>query len=270
MEFLLLREAIVLLACAVSAYTDWKDGLILDKITYPLIGIGIALNLLENDLAVFILPVAVFVTGYAIYYAGKVGGGDVKLLAGIAMVLPSVRGEIFIFNAMLIASSSAIVFLSAYFVSKYARTGIDWKENSRGTMRALMFAAFIAAYFWFLLQWKIMPLSGIIVFAVPVAFALVFLALEHGIRKNFFLQEAKLPELEEDEIVAVEFLDSKVLEKLGLKFKGVLGEKEIGKLKEMGLKTVPVYRKLPAFAPFILLGAVVAIAWPGMVAGLFI
>ena len=128
-DLLLLRQAILLAGCGTAAFTDARTGLILDRITYPMIALGILLNLWEWELAGLALGAGVFAIGYAVYYMGKLGGGDVKLFTGIAFLLPFFDGKVFLLNALFAASILAVVFYSAYYVSRYARKGIDWNEK---------------------------------------------------------------------------------------------------------------------------------------------
>jgi hypothetical protein len=123
-------------------------------------------------------------------------------------------------------------------------------------------------YLFFVHQLGIMSLYSIGLLAVPLVFGLVFLALEKGIRKEFFLKNIKLSELEEDELFASEFEKKETIDLLGLKFKGVLGKEEIEKLKKAGIKEALVYRDAPRFAPFFFMGCVFAIAFPELL-GLF-
>ena len=50
-DFFLVRGAAALIASAAGAYTDYKTGLIYDYITYPLIALGILLNLSSPTLS---------------------------------------------------------------------------------------------------------------------------------------------------------------------------------------------------------------------------
>jgi hypothetical protein len=96
------------------------------------------------------------------------------------------------------------------------------------------------------------------------------LALEKGIRKNFFLKKINLSELEEDEVIAAEFLDEKTRKALELKTKGILGEKEKNKLEKAGIKEILVYRNLPPFAPFVFIAIIIILALPEITGLLFI
>jgi hypothetical protein len=136
------------------------------------------------------------------------------------------------------------------------------EDNKQGLQRAGLLAAFLVVYFGFIGFTGWMPLQFIVLLLIPSAFALIFLALEQGIRKNFFLKQISLKALEEDEIIALEHLPEKVQKKLSLKGKRIIGEPEKKLLKELNITKIPVYRDLPKFAPFVFLGVVLALVLP--------
>jgi len=268
-ELLLIRQAIILAGCGAAAYTDTKTGLILDKITYPMIALGILFNIIEGEWLFLLAGVAVFAIGYLIYYMGKIGGGDVKILTGMVMLLPVLQGQIFVINALFAASLFAVTFYSAYYLSKYVRKGIDWEENKPGYAKAIGFGAVIAIYLVASALNGMISIATAGFLALPLTLAVLFIAFERGIRKSFFLKNIAIAKLEEDEVIAAEFLEENVKKKLGLTVKGVFGEKEIEKMKKIGLSKVPVYRNMPPFAPFILLGSIAAILQPDLISLLF-
>ena len=270
MELLLLREAIVLVAVALGAYSDWKTGLIYDWITLPLIAIGILFNAFEAErIAFYAVGIGVFIVGYALYYAGKLGGGDVKLFTGIALALPFLGGYPFIITALFVAAFASIICLSVWFVSRYAKAGIDWKKNKRGTRNAAVLGIGLAAYLAIVWFYGAASIALICFLAIIFAFGLPFMAFEAGIKEKFFLKRVPIGKLEEDEIIASEYLPEKARKRLGLKWKGVLGEKEKEELKKMNLKAVAVYRGLPRFGPFALIGVIIAIVFPELLKLLF-
>ena len=270
MVILLIRQAAILIGAALAAYTDARTGLILDKITYPMIALGLILNLLEFELTLFAVPVAVFAVGFALYWFGKVGGGDVKLFTGIAMLLPFFGGKVFVVHVLLVAVLASIVFYSVYYTARYWRKGIDLNENKDGVLKAAVLGVVMAAYFYYVFAAQLLPVETITVFVVATCFALLFLALEKGIKKNFFLKDIELGKLDEDEVIAEEFLEPELKKKLAMKGKGIIGKKEIQKLKELGVKVVPVYQNMPPFGPFILLGVAVVLLKPELLGFLII
>ncbi|MEM4364211.1 MAG: A24 family peptidase, partial [Candidatus Diapherotrites archaeon] len=84
-----IRTITLITATGIAAYTDYKTGYIYDTITKPLILIGAILNIIENNYYAFLLPIIIYVIGYLLYKTGKIGGGDVNLYTGIAMIMPS-------------------------------------------------------------------------------------------------------------------------------------------------------------------------------------
>lgn len=270
MDLLLLRQAVVLLAGAVSAYTDWKTGLVLDKITYPLIAIGIALNVLEQQWIGLALGMAVLVFGYAFYFTGKIGGGDVKLFTGVAFALPFFGNGIFLLSSLFVGAIAAVVFFTAFFAGKYLlKKGINFKENKQGFLNALMFGAVLLLYLFFVLQLHVLSLVSIIALAVPLLFGLVFLAFERGIRKEFFLKRAKLSELEEDELLATEFEDKKNSCTAGFEAERNLGNKRNRKIKESKNKRSAGLQECPEVCPVLFPGLLNCNGFPKPAATVF-
>ena len=266
-EIMLLREAAVLIAAAAGAYTDWKTGYIYDWITLPLIAIGAIAAIISQQYSALALGAIVFAAGYLFYYMGKLGGGDVKLYTGIALMIPELNGGIYIASAAVYSSLCAIIFLSVYFVLKYARKGIDLKYNSEGIMKAGFAAVFLAAYVWIISGTGIVSPAFVLVLSVPMAFGCVFLGLEKGIRKEFFLKKIRVNEIEDDEVAALDFMEPEEKQKLlgtGLGLKGIIGENEKAALEKKRIKEVLVYRDLPRLGPFIFLGCIIAMAGPGI------
>jgi len=262
----LFRYAIVLLGTLISTYTDVKTGLILDKITYPMIALGVLFTIydLYSTAAFFqlVVPAGVFVLGYALYYFGKLGGGDVKLFTGMALLLPYYQNQPFVLNVLLVAALTSVVAISSYYLVKYFRVGIKMKENRSSLIKSFALGILLLMYFVFLYLLGFIRVFAAVSLFIPMFFALLFLAFENGIKKNFFLKHISLKELEEDEIIAKEFIDQAVLSEAGLSFKGVISVEDAKKLVKLGLKELPVYRSLPPFAPFILLGVIFSFFWP--------
>lgn len=264
MSLLLLREAAVLIGSGIGAYTDFKTGLIPDKITYSMVVLGVLLNIIEFEFNAFALAAIVFVAGYFLYYAGKLGGGDVKLFTGIALLMPFMNGFPFLLTALFVGAIIAVLFLSSYYVIKYARVGIDFSENRQGFIRSGLLGIVVAAYFFVAVSYEIFPINYVFVLGIPLFSALVFIAFERGIRKNFFLQKVKLNELEEDDLIAYDFLKPELRDKINLKIKGIIDGKLKNELEGLGVKEILVYRNLPKFAPFVFMGVAAAIAYPDL------
>lgn len=259
---LIARIAVLLIGTAIAGYVDARKGIIPDKVTYPMVAIGIVLNLIEFDLMLFAIAAIVFAICYILYWLGKVGGGDVKLLAAIALLLPSYGGNVLIVHALLAAAILSIVFYSVYYVGRYWRKGLDFKENRQSILSSLLLGIIIIFYFSYLVSMHFISETTAVILYATIFFALFFLAFERGIKRNFFLREVEIGKLEEDEVIATEFLNEDIRNKLKLYFKGIFGKKEVEELRKMGIMKVPVYRDMPPFAPFVFIGIVIVLLKP--------
>ncbi len=266
MEFYLLRVIVLLIGSAIASYTDLKSGYIYDKITYPMIAIGLIINLFEKELIqIYLLAGIVFVLGYLLYFTGKIGGGDVKLFIGVSLLMPFLNSSIpFILLVLFSSGVISIVVLSVYYSIKYFKKGIELNLIKSKLPVTLFLSILLIVYFYFLYNFKVISLIPFIALIVIAVCALIFLLLEKGIRKEFFLKKIKLKDLEEDEIIALEFASEELVKKLELNGKSILGEKEVKQLKELKVKEVPVYRNLPKFAPFVFLGIIGSLLFPNL------
>jgi preflagellin peptidase FlaK len=93
----LISIIIALAACIYASYSDLKEGVIRNKLTFPLIAIGIILNAIyvftsTGDIWLFIkcviVTAVIFVLGYIFWKMGAWAGGDVKLFTGLAALIP--------------------------------------------------------------------------------------------------------------------------------------------------------------------------------------
>ncbi|MFH0715067.1 MAG: A24 family peptidase [Candidatus Diapherotrites archaeon] len=263
MEFLLLREIVLLVALGIAAYTDWKTGYIYDWISYPLIAIGGILSVVEFStygIWPFAVAAIVFGIGYLFYYFGKLGGGDVKLFAGVALILPLYNGTLYVIPLLFYSALAASTVLGVYYGISYYRKGIDWKLNQSGVRRATLLGAAFLLYFVLAAYYNVFPLYLLTAIIIPILIGLVFVAFEQGIRKEFFLKEIPLQKAEEDEILELDKLSKSAFK--ALKGKTLLDGKEKKALQKMGIEKIWVYRNLPKFAPFILLAALLLFAFP--------
>ncbi|HMK54508.1 MAG TPA: A24 family peptidase C-terminal domain-containing protein [Methanobacteriaceae archaeon] len=92
----LLTTILAIAACLYASYTDMTKGIIPNKLTFPLIGIGIALNgiyafLIGNPwywVSCLIITGVIFGLGYLFWKMGAWAGGDVKLFTALAALIP--------------------------------------------------------------------------------------------------------------------------------------------------------------------------------------
>jgi Flp pilus assembly protein protease CpaA len=256
---LLIEQVILVFATALGAMTDAKTGYIYDWITYPMVAAGIILSIVLQQWNNLILGAILFVGLFIMYKFGKIGGGDVKLFVGIALLNPT-NDYFFIVSIMFFAAMSAMMFYSIFYFIKYVKIGINIEENKKGIKKAILFGIIIIAYFSFLvIKELITPLSAEIM-VVPILFGLIMVALQEGIKKNFFETKIQINQIEEDEVLA-EGRNTAAVVKL-LKGKSLIGEEEKKILQKNLVKSVYVLRGLPPFGPFILAGVIGAILMP--------
>ena len=93
----LITIVIAVVACIYASYSDLKEGIIRNKLTFPLIIIGIILNTVyvftsTGNIWLFIAGLIItgiiFALGYLFWKMGAWAGGDVKLFTGIAALIP--------------------------------------------------------------------------------------------------------------------------------------------------------------------------------------
>ncbi len=92
----LISAMIAVIACIYASYSDLKSGIIPNKLTLPLIGVGIALNafyaFLINDVMYIVIAIIftalIYVISYILWRFGAWAGGDAKLFTALAALLP--------------------------------------------------------------------------------------------------------------------------------------------------------------------------------------
>lgn len=249
-------------AGAIGAYTDIKTGYIYDWITYPLIAIGIILTILTQQWIGLLFAALIYGLGWVAYRSGKMGGGDIKLLAGVALVQPTFEGMVFPLAVLLIGALSACMVFCVYYVGGFllSKPKIHW-NTPRKKGAGILLAAFILLFLYMNTQ---LPSGGmtLILLEAAMILGLIFYAFEEEVKKHAFLKRIPLSELEEDEVLAIEHLTKEEKEKWGTTIPDLISREDIPALKHKGLSTIPVYRNLPKFAPFLLIGILATYLFP--------
>lgn len=259
----LIQQAALFAGTLAGAATDAKTGYIYDWITYPMIAVGVITSLVAWQTTNLILGLAMFILLFVGYRLGKIGGGDVKIFTGIALLNPY-NDISFLLTAALFAAALSMLFYSVFYSIKYARKGIKWEENMEGMLKAGILGLALALYFAAMSAYGMMNSFMLYALGVPFAFGLGFVALQKGIKRNFFEKRIAVGKLEEDEIIAAGRNTSKVM--AALKGKQLIGKREAALLKRRGIRFVFVLRDLPKFGPFIFFGVLLALMQPNFFA----
>jgi Flp pilus assembly protein protease CpaA len=263
----LLEQGLLIAGGVGAAATDAKTGYIYDWITYPMIGLGLILSIIGQQYVNIAIAIALFLVLFATYRLGKIGGGDVKLFVGIALLNPT-NNLLFLANMLFFAAMGAMIFYSIYYTIKYFRVGINLEDNKNGIKKATIFGIILLAYFGILLYNNLLPTQSLELLSIPIIFGLIMVALQDGIKKNFFETKVNVKDLEEDEVIAEGRNNDKVLKLLG--DKKLIGDEEQALLKKNKIQSIYVLRGLPPFGPFILLGIIGAILMPEFIMFLFL
>jgi Flp pilus assembly protein protease CpaA len=227
-----------LTAAGISAIIDAYTGEIPEWITVPTILLGLIyawfFGFFWTALAVVVITLAL---GYALYYTGQLGGGDVLLLAGIGAWIPTALPQSFgwiaiAFNVPLIILFLGLLFSSVFFSVFYS---LQLGEENK-------------TFLWIPLGYAILPPALAVTYG-----AVITSILGTKYREVLFVREKPIDDVLPEDVLAEEIPElppgKKVLEK-----------KDIALLKERGVKTVKILDNLPRFGPFIFL-ALALLLW---------
>lgn len=258
----------IFIATAVAAYTDWKTGYIYNWITYPLIAIGIILSLVQQQWLGLVMGGLIYGAGYLAYNQGKLGGGDVKLLTGMALVQPVFHGMIFVLSVLLTSALAACVGMGVYYVGGYLLTKpkIEW-NTPRKRAGALLLIGVIAMMYYGAMQgvWNSLTLAAL---GLGLGMGILFYALEPELKTHHFLRRVHVKEIEDDEIVAEEQLTHEEKKRFGKSVPALIGMDDKLRLMHLGFTTIPLYRDLPRFAPYLLAGVIWVFLFPETLNGI--
>ncbi|MCD6434377.1 MAG: hypothetical protein J7L14_02090, partial [Candidatus Diapherotrites archaeon] len=149
-------------------------------------------------------------------------------------------------------------FFGIYYTAKLYWRG-KLKLNYRNVIKGLCLALLLFFYILvlYLLNANSILLALVFIAAIGVVPAVSF---SNEIKKEFFVKFLSIEKLEEGDVVAHEFLTKKAVKILGKdRFRGILRNEDIKKLKRAKIGRIAVYRDMPPFAPFVLLGVIAAL-----------
>lgn len=287
LNFEVIRVLAVLIGTGAAAWQDFKTSFIDDRIVLSMAALGLLLNFATLD-ASFVwsalwVPLLLAVVGYFMYRAGQLGGGDVLLFIGIALLLPqwpaglqnwlaasvwgvgsfvssalqlSARvGTVFPFFASVFVAASlfGLIGSSVQFAGLLLKTKKKLAPNLPLLAVSLLAFAALAA---FVASSGAAP-RGMLVMAVLLGIPAVFLtAFREQILRDVITVRVPVSKMLSEDVVATEVLPALLVKKYGIE--RVATEKQMAlfrKLNKNGVLTrVPVYHHLPRFAPYVLAG----------------
>lgn len=265
---------VAVLGTGISTYYDLKTTYIPDEVTHSMIIIGAALLFLRFDLIHALLYLGmgalVFIIGFVIYSFGQLGGGDVKLYTGLALLIPTFS-PILKFEGLVVPPyppivsiffSSALLgmfFISIQYLVKIVKDrdripGFKWKI----TVALLMsLVVLITAGFFFNVE------RGLSAILIPIAIGIMIYPFKEDILTLYVIEEKEVSKLTEDDIIAIDKLSEDVKRKLGLGLRRTYLDMElkgiIERARKHKIRKVPVYEHLPTFGIYIFLGLIITI-----------
>lgn len=272
MQFELLRIAVALASLSVAAYYDiFNRRNVPVAIPYSMIGAGVLLNLATLDVQLLAYSSAtalfVFALGYLVYRAGQIGGADILIFAALAIIFPAAPSSLlkppvqllfeypFVASVFVLSGLLSIFGIGATYVPRVigdAAKGQVRVSASAALSAAILFASFLAVLYalgpFIQLHAAQMLLTALIL--LLAAFLILF--KEHI--TSTMTEWVPLSQIDEEDVVALERLDSALVSKFSLQ--RVATRPELAKLGKTGLKKFPVLKGMPAFVPYILLAVI--------------
>lgn len=285
LEFL--RVVIVLIGTAILAYQDYKTSFIDDKIVYTMIAGGLLLNLLTLDTNFILFSIGgallIGAVGYFVYRQGQFGAGDILLFCALQLLLPfpaigltntlhitplvndavylSVSQVFpFFFSTFITSSVLALLGSSAMYAYFLHRKKIKWKPDNATLV--ILSVAGIAFIFWLnLIHPTGANFIGITTLIAIIAATIFSASMKQQIMGEIIVQKIPLKEIEDEDILATEKMDQKLIKKYEIG--RVLTVENVKKLKkaqrEKNMARFPVYKNLPRFTPYILGGIILSL-----------
>ena len=100
----------------------------------------------------------------------------------------------------------------------------------------------------------------LIIIFIPMIATFLLLPFKNDVEEHFFSIEKKISDLDDDDVLALEFIDSRTKKRLGL-WRKTFTSPELKKIKERAkkarLRKITVYENMPKFTPFILIALVI-------------
>ena len=272
----LIPVAVALIGAAILAYTDLKTTYMPDIYTHSMLLIGIAWVLFfnPNPVPVLIISLITFAILFLMYLFGQIGGGDVKLFTALALLVPYFPKSLapllqsiginpiinspipLVFSVFLLAGLiGPMFFISIWYFIKLFKIKKKVKEYNKKIMKSialiLLTLPFIYCFFIFS--------KGFVVIFIPVLTSFLILPFKNDILKHFSMKTKKINDLNDDDVLALEFTSKATKKKLGL-WRKTFTSPELkrikAKAKKLKIKEIKVYDYLPQFGPFILLSLI--------------
>ena len=274
-----LRAAAAVLFTGAAAYFDlFNRKWVPNSLLYAFAAVAVLSNIIFYDPAVSPYAIAfgavAFLIAYPIYKMGQLGGADMFAFASIAALVPYFQTPLlapaqdvpypFILSVLVPTSIFFMLHMLLRFIPYIAgrlRQGKIQLTPAKLAGPALLVVSF--AIFVFVLSSLPFSLPQPFIFLLSFLFiTLLFFSIFKDEIKASMAEKIPVSRLEEEDVLALEQMDQKVVKRLSLS--PLLDAKEIALLKKSRLKSVPVYTGMPCFLPYLLLGLLFALLFGDM------
>ncbi|MDE1798178.1 MAG: hypothetical protein KGH63_02120 [Candidatus Micrarchaeota archaeon] len=267
------RLAAALAGTAIGAYYDvWNNKNVPNTFLYGFLAIAFLVNLAAYDPVTTPYGIAagavIFAATWLLYKGGQLGGADVFILSSIAVLLPVQPSALLLVPPSLAPSlpfilsviiASGLSFMLYMFVRSLpvALRAVQ-KPGMIGATQWVAGVVILAAYGIFATLAAQSGLMGPGYFALltAVVAATLYFTLFKNALNDSMVEMVPLSKVEEEDILALDKADPALVKKYGLS--RLVDAAALSRLKGYKGK-LPVYKKLPAFLPHLLIGLLVSV-----------
>ena len=263
--------AVALIGTLILAYTDLKTTYMPDIYTHSMIAVGLIWLAFFDSSKVYTLLVAggTFAILFLMYLFGQIGGGDAKLFTAIALLVPKFPKSLapllqsiginpvtnspipFVFTVFLLAGLIGPMFtISIWYFIKLYKIKRKVKEYNSKLIKAILLLLLVLPFTYYFYVFS----KAFAVIFVPVLTSMLILPFKNDVLEHFAMKKKKISKLDDDDVLALEFIPESKKKKLGLWRKTFTSpelKKIKAKAKKLKIKEVRVYDYLPQFGPFI-------------------
>ncbi len=241
---------IALIGLSLGSYFDLFDRKVIPEwLSYSFAVVSLLYFIFTGfTLNQLLLPGLVLIVGYLSYKTGYLGGADVLFLFGLSLLFPgSLWGTMPVIILLIFIAS--LVF-TLFAVVGYFHTGhrINPKTESLITAGVWFIGYLTVAYFLYQMYFVELAVLSLLVGLLSSIFALI----REDLINSMIKWKPPSDLLDEDILAIDKFPEFK--EKYGLN--RLLTSKDLQRIKELGLKSVPIY-ELPPYLPFLLVSLLI-------------
>ncbi|MFH2105621.1 MAG: prepilin peptidase [Candidatus Micrarchaeota archaeon] len=245
---------------AVSWYDLFNKRNVPNSVLYAFFAIAVIINLLfPGNLLEFSLIVTLFVGGisYIFYRTGQIGGADAIVMTALTQLLPihpsfaALKFNFpFILSIFLFSGIAFVIYFLVYFMYRVFKEKPEPKP-----LYLLILIPYLLFSYIYISSPLFFPFYFLII-SLSFLSIIFFYTYKESITR-MLSEELPLKDVQEEEILALDLMDQKMVKKYNLQ--RLVTSNELNKMKKLKIKSVFVYTKLPPFLPFMLLGLILSL-----------